>query len=96
MSAVAFSALEEREQPADEPILQVAHPRPPHRNRAIHQREVPRLAMPVARADRRVQRRPPRGRRPAQQRGHFVLQELLDEGLDVGAGERLERVPGWP
>jgi hypothetical protein len=87
------AALEEREQPAHKPVLEVAHARPAHGDRAAHQRELPRPAVPVARAGRRIDRRAPCRLGPAQQLRHFILQELLNESLHVCAREGLERIP---
>src|SRR5665213_2395803 len=73
------ATLEQWEESAHETLLHVAYAWAPHGNRAVHQRELPRFPMPVARARRRIQRRTSLRLHPPQQLRHFVLQELLHE-----------------
>jgi len=87
------AALKERKQTADKRFVHVAHTRPPHGDRPVHQREPARLPMSIARAARRIDPGAALRLLPTQQLRHFVLQELLNELLHFATGERLQCVP---
>jgi hypothetical protein len=86
------AALKQRQDPAHEPLVQIAHARATHGHGAIEQRELPRLpiAIPIAGGVAT----PTRMFRPPQQLLHFFLQHALQAGLDLVTHERFKRRPG--
>src|ERR1035437_1491602 len=86
---------EQRQQPTLEALLQVPHPRSAHLDRAGHHRYPPRFAVSVTITCRRIHRPPPLRLAPAQQLGHFFLQQILDPGLNPAPSKFLQRLPLW-
>src|SRR5690606_1138612 len=86
------TSLEEREHTTLEPLLQPANPRPPHRDRAVRQGQLPRLPVTVAVHPLRAELapfRPPSAQQPID----LLLEQPLDESLNLGPGEVLQLFP---
>lgn len=86
------AALEQREDPALEPLLQPPDAGTAHRDRAARQRQPPRLpeSVPVhhLRAGLSPLRLP-----PPEEPVNLLVEQPLDEGLDLPPGELFQLIP---
>jgi hypothetical protein len=86
---------EQREDRTLKAFRQIADPRAPHRHRPTHHRERARFAVAVSAPRWRIDgrhRSPAFVPDSAEERGHFLLQELLQLGLDLPSRPLLQRV----
>ena len=86
------AALERRQQPALEALLEAAHPRAPQRDRPAAHAEPPRLAQAVVMPNRRIDGEPPLVAPAAQELIHFFFQHPLQEALYPLARERFDHL----
>jgi hypothetical protein len=87
------AAHEQGQDAALEPLLEPPHPRAAHGDRAAAHRDPPLLAVAVAVALGGIHGLAALGLTPTEELGDLLLEEVLEELLDLRAGEPLEVLP---